>query len=153
MDQIVCSGALFYALDTHRFLFIHRTQGRHKDHWGLVGGTTEGIETPWEGLQREIQEEIGKVEILKTMPLESFVSNDQHFHFHTYLTLVTEEFIPKLNHEHNGYAWVSFGKWPKPVHHGLRNTLQNKTIQSKLQTVLQVIDWMDLSSKTGQTDS
>jgi 8-oxo-dGTP pyrophosphatase MutT (NUDIX family) len=140
MDQIVCSGALFYALNTKRFLFIHRTQGRHKNHWGLVGGTTEGIETPWQGLQREIIEEIGHVDILKTIPLESFVSNDAHFYFHTYLTLVTTEFIPELNHEHNGYAWVSFSHWPKPLHNGLRNTLQNKTIQNKLQTVLQVID-------------
>jgi 8-oxo-dGTP pyrophosphatase MutT (NUDIX family) len=146
MDQIVCSGALFYALDTHRFLFIRRTQGRHKNHWGLVGGTAEGVETPWQGLQREIQEEIGEIEILKTMPLESFVSNDYQFHFHTYLTLVAEEFIPNLNHEHDGYAWVSFSKWPKPLHHGLRNTLQNRTIRSKLQTVLEVIDWLDINS-------
>lgn len=145
MDKIVCSGALFYALDTRRFLFIHRTQGRHKNQWGLVGGTTEGVETPWQGLQREIQEEIGKVEIIKTMPLESFVSNDEHFHFHTYLTLVKEEFIPTLNHEHNGYAWVSFSKWPKPLHQGLRNTLQNKTIQNKLRTVLQVIDLLEIN--------
>lgn len=146
MDKIVCSGALFYALDTKRFLFIHRTQGRHKNLWGLVGGTNEGTETPWQGLQREIQEEIGSVDIVKTMPLESFVSNDDHFQFHTYLTLVSHEFIPMLNHEHNGYAWVSFGKWPKPLHQGLRNTLQNKTIQNKLQTVLQVIDLLDIDS-------
>lgn len=146
MDKIVCSGALFYALDTKRFLFIHRTQGRHKNLWGLVGGTNEGSETPWQGLQREIQEEIGTVDIVKTMPLESFVSNDDHFQFHTYLTLVSHEFIPVLNHEHNGYAWVSFGKWPKPLHQGLRNTLQNKTIQNKLQTVLKVIDLLDIDS-------
>jgi len=113
---------------------------------GLVGGTAEGVETPWQGLQREIQEEIGEIEILKTMPLESFVSNDYQFHFHTYLTLVAEEFIPNLNHEHDGYAWVSFSKWPKPLHHGLRNTLQNRTIRSKLQTVLEVIDWLDINS-------
>lgn len=144
MTPITCSGALFCALDTNRFLFIHRTQGRHKNQWGLVGGTNEGKETPWEGLQREIQEEIGTVDIVKTIPLESFTSNDDHFQFHTYLTLVRHEFIPVLNHEHNGFAWVSLGKWPKPLHHGLRNTLQNKTIQSKLQTVLQVVELLDL---------
>jgi ADP-ribose pyrophosphatase YjhB (NUDIX family) len=143
MDQIICSGALFYALDTKRFLFIHRTQGKHKNQWGLVGGTNEGVETPWQGLQREIQEEIGDVEIVKIMPLESFVSNDDHFLFHTYLTLVKSEFIPQLNYEHDGYAWTSFTKWPKPLHHGLRNTLQNKTIQNKLKTVIQVIDMLN----------
>jgi len=146
-NKIVCSGALFYALDTKRFLFIHRTQGRQKNQWGIVGGTTEGVESPFQGLQREIQEEIGAADILKTMPLESFISNDDYFHFHTYLTLVKQEFIPSLNHEHDGYAWVSFGKWPKPLHHGLRNTLQNKTIQNKLQTVMKVIDLLNISSE------
>ena len=108
--------------------------------WGLVGGTNEGKETPWEGLKREITEEIGDVEIKKTMPLETFVSNDTKFLFHTYLCVTGTEFIPKLNDEHDGYAWVSFNSWPKPLHHGLRNTLQNKTNLTKLQTVFQVID-------------
>ena len=65
-DQIICSGALLYSLDSKRFLFLHRANGKHKNVWGLVGGTNEGVETPWEGLRREIDEEIGKVEIKKT---------------------------------------------------------------------------------------
>ena len=126
-NMIICSGALFYTLDTNRFLFLHRAQGKRKDVWGLVGGTNEGIETPWEGLKREITEELGFLpEIRKILPLESFISSDSKFFFHTYLCVVKEEFVPKLNKEHNGYAWCSFTKWPKPLHHGLRNTLQSK---------------------------
>ena len=83
--------------------------------------------------------------IRKTIPLESFVSNDEHFHFHTYLCVINEEFIPNLNSEHDGYAWVSFGMWPKPLHHGLRNTLQSKVNQTKLRTVFQVISLLDES--------
>jgi len=143
MSDIVCSGALIYALDTRRFLFLHRAQGKRSDLWGLVGGTNEGVETPWEGLQREIIEEIGAVEIRKVIPLETFVSNDTKFLFHTYLTVVPCEFIPQLNNEHNGYAWVDFGKWPKPLHHGLRNTLQKKTNLKKLETVFQLIDLLE----------
>jgi 8-oxo-dGTP pyrophosphatase MutT (NUDIX family) len=139
----VCSGALFYALNTKRFLFLHRAQGRTGNLWGLVGGTNEKAETPWEGLKREIFEEIGTVEIKKTMPLETFVSNDTNFLFHTYLCVVNEEFLPTLNHEHDGYAWVNFGQWPKPLHNGLKNTLNNKTNQRKLETVFRVIDLMD----------
>jgi len=106
-----------------------------------VGGTNEGIETPWEGLQREMQEEIGELpSIKKTIPLETFVSNDAKFHFHTYLCVIDKEFIPKLNLEHDGYAWVSFAQWPKPLHHGLRNTLTNKANLSKLKTVFEVIN-------------
>jgi len=140
MEKIICSGALFYTLDTHRFLFLHRTKGKQNNLWGLVGGTNEGTETPWESLKREISEEIGTVEIKKTIPLETFVSNDDKFQFHTYLCLVDNEFIPILNDEHDGYAWVSFTKWPKPLHHGLRNTLQNKTNQLKLETVFKLIE-------------
>ena len=56
---------------------------------------------------------------------------------------VKEEFIPKLNTEHDGYAWVNNGSWPKPLHHGLRNTLQSKINQSKLETVTKVLNLLD----------
>lgn len=140
MEKIICSGALFYTLDTHRFLFLHRTKGKQNNLWGLVGGTNEGPETPWESLKREITEEIGTTEIKKTIPLETFISNDSKFLFHTYLCVVDKEFLPVLNDEHDGFAWVSFTKWPKPLHHGLRNTLTNKTNQTKLETVFKLID-------------
>lgn len=143
MKDIICSGALFYSLDTHRFLFLHRTKSKNKDVWGLVGGTNEDGETPWSGLQREIEEEIGHVNIKKTIPLETFVSNDTKFHFHTYLCIVENDFIPILNSEHDGFAWCSFGKWPKPLHYGLQNTLNKKTNLSKLKTVFEVIDLLD----------
>jgi len=142
MSNIVCSGALIYSLNTKRFLFLHRVKSKQSDLWGLVGGTNEGAETPWEGLKREIFEEIGEIPIKKTIPLETFVSNDTKFHFHTYLCVVEEEFMPLLNDEHDGYAWTSFGKWPKPLHHGLRNTLQSKINLTKLETVFKVIDLM-----------
>jgi ADP-ribose pyrophosphatase YjhB (NUDIX family) len=141
MKKIVCSGALFYTLDTNRFLLLHRTQSKQNNVWGLVGGTNEEKETPWEGLRREIQEEIGTIpEIKKTIPLETFVSNDDHFSFHTYLCVIENEFIPVLNYEHDGYCWTSFKKWPKPLHQGLLNTLRSKTNQEKLKSVFKLID-------------
>jgi hypothetical protein len=45
MKKIICSGALFYTLDTNRFLLLHRTQSKQNDVWGLVGGTNEEKET------------------------------------------------------------------------------------------------------------
>ena len=144
MSKIVCSGALFYALDTKRFLFLHRANGKTSGTWGLVGGGNELGESPFEGLTREIQEEVGDLpKFVQTKPLETFVSNDEKFNFHTYLVVVKKEFLPNLNNEHDGYAWTSFGKWPKTLHQGLRNTLQNKTNLSKLETVFQVIDLLE----------
>ena len=144
MNKIICSGTLFYSLDTQRFLLLHRAQGKTKNLWGLVGGTGEGEETPWEVLTREIQEEVGfSPTIEKTIPLETFISHDHQFQFHTYLCAVKAEFIPILNEEHHGYAWVKNGSWPKPLHHGLRNTLQSKMNQGKLETVTKVLNLLD----------
>ena len=143
-EEIVCSGALFYSLSSKRFLLLHRTQSKQKNVWGLVGGTNGKNESPWPALQREITEEIGKTpEIVKTIPLETFVSTDAKFQFHTYLCVIKDEFIPQLNEEHDGFAWVSFGKWPKPLHMGLKNTLQNKTNQTKLETVFDLIQLLE----------
>ena len=138
--NIVCSGALFYARNTKRFLFLERTKTKTAGQWGLVGGMAEGDETPWKALEREIGEEVGKTPpIKKVIPLEMFTSNDSKFFFHTYLAIVDNEFIPILNDEHSGYAWTNVNCWPKPLHVGLRNTLQNKAIREKLQTVLDLL--------------
>jgi len=138
--NIVCSGALFYARNTKRFLFLERTKTKTAGQWGLVGGMAEGNETPWKALEREIGEEVGKTPpIKKVIPLEMFTSNDSKFFFHTYLAIVENEFIPTLNDEHSGYAWTNVNCWPKPLHVGLRNTLQNKSIKDKLQTVLDLL--------------
>ena len=138
--NIVCSGALFYARNTKRFLFLERTKTKTAGQWGLVGGKAEGNETPWKALEREISEEVGKTPpIKKVIPLEMFTSNDQKFYFHTYLVAVDGEFIPQLNDEHSGYCWTAFECWPKNLHMGLKNTLNNKSIKGKLQTILDLI--------------
>jgi 8-oxo-dGTP pyrophosphatase MutT (NUDIX family) len=140
-DKIVCSGALFYAKSTRRFLMLQKSQGKHTGTWGLVGGTNLQHENPWQGLQREVQEEIGfSPVIIKTIPLETFVSNDKVFNFHTYLCVIQDEFIPVLSDEHCAWAWSTIDYAPKPLHQGLRNSFSNKTIRTKLQTVFDIVD-------------
>ncbi len=140
-EQIICSGALFYAKSTKRFLLLQKAQGKHANTWGLVGGTNIEGETAWQGLQREIEEEIGFVpSIIKTIPIESFVSNDSVFNFHTYLCVIETEFIPILSNEHNGWAWATVDSAPKPLHQGLRSSFSNKILRTKLQTVFDIVD-------------
>lgn len=140
-DKIVCSGALIYAKSTRRFLLLQKAQGKHTGTWGLVGGTNLTGENPWQGLQREIQEEIGSIPaIIKTIPIETFVSNDNVFNFHTYLCVVEEEFIPILSTEHNGWAWATIDSAPKPLHKGLRSSFNSKIIRTKLQTIFELMD-------------
>ena len=138
--NIICSGALFYSTNTKRFLFLQRTDFKTRGTWGLVGGRSRFTESAFEGLKREIIEEVGETaKFKKVIPLELFTSNDQKFYFNTYLIAVDSEFIPKLNKEHSGYCWTAFECWPKNLHAGLKNTLNNKAIKGKLQTILDLI--------------
>lgn len=140
-DKIVCSGALFYAKSTRRLLLLQKSQGKHQGTWGLVGGTNLENENPWQGLQREVQEEIGFLPlVIKNIPLETFVSNDQVFNFHTYLCVVDQEFVPTLSEEHMAYSWSTVDWAPKPLHQGLRNSFNNKIIKTKLQTIFDIVD-------------
>jgi 8-oxo-dGTP pyrophosphatase MutT (NUDIX family) len=141
LNQIVCSGGLFLAKDTKRFLFLLRAQGRTAGTWGLVGGKKELCDlTLVDALKREITEEIGKTPpIKKIIPLELFVSNDQNFQYNTYVLVTEKEFIPVLNDEHNGYAWCNYTSWPKPLHQGVRNSFANKIINAKLEVLLELL--------------
>ena len=141
MSNIICSGGLFLAKDTKRFLFLLRNQGKTAGTWGIVGGKNEpGDVAPIDTLQREITEEVGCLpNIEKYVPLEWYTSKDEEFYYHTYLLLIKEEFIPKLNDEHVGYAWCDLEHWPKPLHNGVRVTLNNKIIKAKIDTVLDIL--------------
>ena len=140
MNNIVCSGAMFYATKTQRFLFLQRTDPKTKGLWGLVGDRARYTESAFDGLKREIQEEVGNTpKFKKVIPLELFTSNDEKFYFHTYVIAIENEFIPVLNQEHSGYSWCAYEYWPKNLHAGLRNTLNNKSIKGKLQTILNLI--------------
>jgi 8-oxo-dGTP pyrophosphatase MutT (NUDIX family) len=141
LNQVICSGGIFLAKDTRRFLFLLRTQGKTAGTWGLVGGKKEPSDnTAYDALTREILEEVGKTPaIKKIIPLELFVSNDQHFQYNTYVLLVDREFTPTLNEEHSGYAWCDYENYPRPLHQGVKNSFTNKIIRAKLELLLDLI--------------
>lgn len=140
-QQIICSGGLFLARDTKRFLLLLRTQGKTAGTWGLVGGRKEPTDaTVVEALNREITEEVGKTPaIKKIVPLELFTSNDQNFQYNTYVLMVDREFIPTLNVEHSAYAWCAFDSWPKPLHQGVKNSFSSRVIRAKIELLLELI--------------
>jgi len=142
INQIVCSGGLFLAKDTGRFLLLLRTQGKTAGTWGLVGGKKEpGDTTPIDILNREIAEEIGATPAIeKIVPLELFTSTDENFQYNTYVLIVDQEFIPTLNAEHASYAWCSLNAWPKPLHQGVKNSLNNRVVKAKLELLLDLLD-------------
>lgn len=139
--MITCSGGLFLSKETNRFLFLLRSQGRTAGTWGLVGGKQEPSDaTAFQALKREIEEEIGETpSITKVIPLELYTSDDSNFYFNTYVLLVDNEFIPKLNDEHVGYAWCEYDNWPKPLHQGVKRSLTSKINRTKISLILEIL--------------
>jgi hypothetical protein len=95
-------------------------------------------------MHRECQEELGSMpEYLRLVPLEKFTTADGVFAYHTFFCTVEREFVPKLNYEHTGWAWIASGTWPRPMHPGLWSTINFEAVRDKIST-------MELAVQTSQ---
>lgn len=127
------SGALIFAKDTKRYLFLRRANGSYPMTWGLPGGKSLRSESMDHALFREIREELGgTIRNAELLLLERFVSENKNFVYHTYFISVEVEFVPILNEEHLGYAWLPIEFAPKPLHPGLIRTFQSESIIKKI---------------------
>jgi len=140
MKQVTGAGGILYCRETKRFLFLLRNDKKYKNRWGFAGGKVENDETTINGLKREIFEEVGHLpDIEKIIPIELFTSEDGHFFYHTFILIVDKEFIPVLNGEHCGFAWVTMAGWPGPLHPGVFSTLKLDSIKDKIRTIVETI--------------
>lgn len=142
VDRTVeCCGALIYSIKTKRYLFLLRDNSTYSNTWGLAGGKVEAGETSLTTLEREISEELGcTLSTRKILPLEKFTSDNQHFIYHTYFIAVDNEFVPVLNYEHKGYAWVSIDNHPKPLHPGVWRTFNFDVVLEKIKIAESLLD-------------
>jgi 8-oxo-dGTP pyrophosphatase MutT (NUDIX family) len=135
------TGALIYSIKTHRYLFLLRNGSKYSGTWGLPGGKIDPGETVAQALAREIEEELGGViRDAKLIPIEKFTSDNGKFTYHTFLIPVDDEFVPVLNFEHRGYAWVAVEDHPKPLHPGVWRTINFSEVVEKLKTVQKLLD-------------
>lgn len=133
---ITAVGVWFYAVDTHRYLYLMRSDPKHPGSWGLPGGRVESGETLLDAMRRECQEELGMIpDYMRLIPLEKFTTIDSGFEYHTFFCTITKEFQPVLNDEHLGYAWVNSGTWPRPMHPGLWSTVNFDAVRSKIEII------------------
>lgn len=134
------TGCLIYSQKTKRYLFLLRDGNKYAGSWGLVGGKIDEGERIVEALYREIDEEIGRdLSKCKTIPIETFTSNNHRFVYYTFLISVEDEFVPLLNNEHRGYCWVNLADHPRPLHPGVWQTFKFKVIIDKIATLEQLL--------------
>jgi 8-oxo-dGTP pyrophosphatase MutT (NUDIX family) len=128
------AGVFFYSSNTQRYLYLLRTDNKNPGNWGIPGGKIEEGETLFDGMIRECQEELGYFPTNpKLIPIQKF--NNNTFTYHTFFCEVADEFVPILNEEHCGYAWVGDNQYPKPLHPGLFSTVNFDVVQDKLKTL------------------
>lgn len=71
----------------------------------------------------------------KILPIELYLSKDNGFEYGTYVCLIDNEF---LNSKDATYCWCNLDFLPGHLHQGLKNTLNNQIIRTKIETILEL---------------
>ncbi len=128
----VSAGVFFFSRLSNRYLYLLRND--KNPTWSIPGGKIESNETLLQGIERECIEEMQIYnKEWKLIPIQKFVNNN--FIYHTFFCKIDSEFIPILNHEHCGYAWVDEKNYPKPLHPGLFNTFNFDVVKDKIKSL------------------
>lgn len=134
----IAVGTIFVSTSTRRVLLNLRAPYKtHAMCWSLWGGMMEEDEQPKTALLRELEEEMGDVpDIERIYPFDVYQSKDKHFKYYSFVCIVEDEFIPILNKESAGYAWVDLGQWPKPMHQGAKVSFCNNKALNKINMLM-----------------
>jgi 8-oxo-dGTP pyrophosphatase MutT (NUDIX family) len=123
-QQRKCAGCLILAQDSLRFLFqLRSAEVDQGECWGTWGGIEAG-ESETQAMQRELHEEArydGPARLVTLLHTSTPELSYQNF-----LAVVPTEFTPVLNWESAGAEWVDYGRWPDPLHPGVRKLLDDK---------------------------
>lgn len=152
----IAAGVLFLTpgVPKPRALFLKRgSGGDFSGHWCFPGGRQEDGETIEQTAEREAAEEIGFLPKGSRTPLTRSISMPESpaplsapsaetmageavvtppavspVDYTTFLQKVPEEFAPKVNGEHVGWAWAPVDEPPQPMHPGCQIALDRLTM-------------------------
>jgi hypothetical protein len=118
------AGLLFLAKKTRRVLLILENQT-----WTVPTFARNSV------LLSDAQPLLESYARGKIVPIELYLSEDRGFEYGTYICLVDVEFLTSAART---LAWCDLESLPKQLHLGLKNTLNNQIIRTKIETVLEL---------------
>jgi hypothetical protein len=71
----------------------------------------------------------------RILPIELYLSEDRGFEYGTYVCLVETEFLTQAA---DTICWSHLEHLPKQLHNGLKATLNNSTIKTKIETIMEL---------------
>ncbi len=71
----------------------------------------------------------------RILPIELYLSEDKGFEYGTYVCVVDKEFITTFIPT---ICWSDLEYLPKQLHAGLKTTLNNQTIRTKIETIMEL---------------
>ena len=71
----------------------------------------------------------------RIVPIELYLSEDRGFEYGTYVCVVNQEFLTMSS---KTICWSDLDCLPKQLHMGLKTTLNNAVIRTKIETILEL---------------
>jgi hypothetical protein len=71
----------------------------------------------------------------RILPIELYLSEDRGFEYGTYVCLVEDEFLTQAA---DTICWSNLNYLPKQLHNGLKATLNNSIIKTKIETIMEL---------------
>lgn len=118
------AGLLFLAKNTGRILLI-----LEDSRWTVPTFPRNG---PLLDDAKELMQQYSQGRVL---PIELYLSEDKGFEYGTYVCLVDSEF---LTGSAPTICWAELDYLPKQLHTGLKTTLNNQIIRTKIETIMEL---------------
>jgi hypothetical protein len=118
------AGLLFLAKNTSRILLI-----LEESKWTVPTFARKST------LLSDAEELLKNYSKGRIVPIELYLSEDRGFEYGTYVCLVDQEFLTTAKET---IAWSDLEYLPKQLHNGLKATLNNTQIRTKIETVLEL---------------